>query len=67
MMLRWIILLNLCMLVVGCSGIRSKSPSETSKVDRSLAQPVPASAPQIEPGEPQPGFDQEVLAAQNPS
>lgn len=51
--------------MVGCSKLQKKGTLDESSLDASLKQAAPASAPDVDPGSPQPQFDQQPLQAQN--
>ncbi len=48
----------------GCQNWRGGGPAEETKVDTSLASPLPTSAPKAVPEKPQKGFEQEAPKAQ---
>ena len=65
--MRPIILAFFISVIVLSGCVASQGSAKDSRVDSELVIPgLPGSAPQAGPGEPQVGFDQEVIQSQNP-
>ena len=52
-------------LTLGCAKLKRSGTLDESSLDATLKLGSPAAAPEVNPGEPQPEFDQQPLQAQN--